>query len=150
MQETIKHGCRGAATSLNNGPHTFEEVMKKRLLAALLLVSFASAPMAADDMRIEVFPVNGDANAVLDVLHPLVPKPGSINAYDRRLVSKSTEHNIEQVRAVLAKLDHRAIYETAGWGPGKSRLVSTNRHQRNPRSIWSRFAAHLASGTLNG
>ncbi|MFT5392305.1 MAG: hypothetical protein ACI8PT_002502 [Gammaproteobacteria bacterium] len=89
-------------------PHTFEEVMRKRLLAALLLVSFASALMAADDIRIEVLPVNGDANAVLDVLRPLVPKPGSINAYDGRLVIKSTEHNIEQVRAVLAKLDHRA------------------------------------------
>jgi len=81
--------------------------VKRRGLLALGVLSAMPLPSAlAETLVTEVVPVGyRSAAELLPVLRPLVPTPGSINAFQNQLVIRTTPDNLQEIRAVLATLD---------------------------------------------
>ena len=81
--------------------------MKRRRLLAL--GALAAAPLLAprgEEMVTEVVDVGfRSAAELVDVLRPLVPAPGSVNAFQSQLVIRTTPANLREIRRVLASLD---------------------------------------------
>ena len=81
--------------------------MKRRRLLAL--GALAAAPLLAprgEEMVTEVVDVGfRSAAGLVDVLRPLVPAPGSVNAFQSQLVIRTTPANLREIRRVLASLD---------------------------------------------
>lgn len=80
--------------------------MRLRLALYTALLALYVSGSNAQSLRIEILPLaHQSAEEILPVLRPLVPKPGSISAYQGRLVIKSTDGNIRELRSLLDELD---------------------------------------------
>jgi hypothetical protein len=71
-----------------------------------LAVAGLARPLRAENMVTEVLPAGfRDAGELAAILRPLVPPPGSVNAFENQLVIRTTAHNLEELKRVLASLD---------------------------------------------
>jgi type II secretory pathway component GspD/PulD (secretin) len=81
-----------------------------RAIALLAAVLMTAAVARADDLVTEVLPIGyRDAGELLSVLRPLVPAPGSVNAFGGQLVVRTDRANLESLRAVLLELDRPPV-----------------------------------------
>lgn len=68
------------------------------LLGALLLLGLTSATRA--DMSIHVLP-RSDAQALVSVIQPLLPEEGYVNAYQGKLIIRTSDRNFQQIQSML-------------------------------------------------
>lgn len=62
---------------------------------------------AAEALEIEVIPLTHRlAEEVVPILQPLVAEGGTVTGMNRQLIIKTTPANLEQVKAVLSRIDH--------------------------------------------
>ncbi|NIN33736.1 MAG: hypothetical protein GWO08_04355 [Gammaproteobacteria bacterium] len=82
--------------------------MKLLLSAWLFVICICLATqIAAGSMVLEVIPLkHRTADDIIQILRPLVQPGGTITGMNNQLVVKTTPANLEQIRAVLAKLDN--------------------------------------------
>ncbi|MEJ2094697.1 MAG: secretin N-terminal domain-containing protein [Gammaproteobacteria bacterium] len=82
--------------------------MKLLLSAWLFLICIGIATqVAAESMVLEVIPLkHRTADDIIQILRPLVQPGGTITGMNNQLVVKTTPANLEQIKAVLAKLDN--------------------------------------------
>jgi type II secretory pathway component GspD/PulD (secretin) len=81
----------------------------KLLLSAWLFVICIglATQVAAESMVLEVIPLkHRTADDIIQILRPLVQPGGTITGMNNQLVVKTTPANLEQIKAVLAKLDN--------------------------------------------
>jgi len=83
--------------------------VRRRLSAALLAVVASlllAAPLAADDMVMEIVPLQHRLiGEVLPMLRDLVPPGGTVTGMNDRLILRSTPANLAELKRVLASLD---------------------------------------------
>ena len=84
----------------------------KRSMSTLGLISVLVWGLAthqaahAQTMVTEVIPIKfRTAAELLHIVQPLVPKPGSVSAFQSQLIVRTTAHNLEELQRVLAELD---------------------------------------------
>lgn len=82
--------------------------MKPLLSAWLFVICIGLATqVAAESMVLEVIPLkHRTADDIIQILRPLVQPGGTITGMNNQLVVKTTPANLEQIKAVLAKLDN--------------------------------------------
>jgi hypothetical protein len=87
-------------------------MIRSRLLPALLalaLVLAGGARVWAQALSVEVIePRSATAESLVPILAPLTPAPGSVQAFQGRLVVRGTPAAIAEIRALLAELDQPA------------------------------------------
>lgn len=82
--------------------------MKPLLSAWLFVICIGLATqVAAESMVLEVIPLkHRTADDIIQILRPLMQPGGTITGMNNQLVVKTTPANLEQIKAVLAKLDN--------------------------------------------
>ena len=82
--------------------------MKPILTAWLFVICIGIATqVAAESMVLEVIPLkHRTADDIIQILRPLMQPGGTITGMNNQLVVKTTPSNLEQIKAVLAKLDN--------------------------------------------
>jgi type II secretory pathway component GspD/PulD (secretin) len=82
--------------------------VKLLLSAWLFLICIGIATqVAAESMVLEVIPLkHRTADDIIQILRPLMQPGGTITGMNNQLVVKTTPTNLEQIKAVLAKLDN--------------------------------------------
>lgn len=82
--------------------------MKPLLSAWLFVICIGIATqVAAESMVLEVIPLkHRTADDIIQILRPLMQPGGTITGMNNQLVVKTTPANLEQIKAVLAKLDN--------------------------------------------
>lgn len=75
--------------------------MRKRLV--LLLLTLAGACLA-QDMSVHVIP-RPDAQALVPVIGPLLPAGGTVNAYQGKLIIRTTNRNFAELQSVLGEMN---------------------------------------------
>lgn len=72
---------------------------------SLLLLSFSAF---AQSLVTEVIPIGyRDAQELIPILRPLVPRPGSVSGLYNQLVVRTTPNNLAEIKRVVAELDRR-------------------------------------------
>ena len=90
----------------------------RRFLALMLLCALPVLADAGRGLVTEVYPLGfRTVEEVAPVLRPLVPPPGAVTGLRNQLVIRTTPENMEEVRKVLAAMDH----------PPRSLLISVKR-----------------------
>jgi type II secretory pathway component GspD/PulD (secretin) len=82
--------------------------VKPILTAWLFVICIGIATqVAAESMVLEVIPLkHRTADDIIQILRPLMQPGGTITGMNNQLVVKTTPSNLEQIKAVLAKLDN--------------------------------------------
>ena len=102
-------------------------------LALLLLLIAAPLLARADALSIHVIQ-RADAQALVPVIRPLLPEGGYVNAYQGKLVIRTTSANFDQVLAALGDM------------PEVPRTVSVHLRRRAPIFLLSRTVFQCRKG----
>ena len=71
-----------------------------------LLLSISILPASAQQMKLEVVPLNNrTADQMIEVIRPLLVPGGSVSGMNNRLIIKTTPANLNEIKNVLASLD---------------------------------------------
>lgn len=81
----------------------------KKLFVIFLTILLISKPAYAEDMTVEVIPLNHRViSDVLPVLQPLVENGGTVTGMNNQIIVRSTPANIDEIKTVLASIDKKA------------------------------------------
>lgn len=129
---------------------------RRRAIVTILLASAVpvSGALAASGMVTEVIDVGyRPVDEVIDILRPLVPKPGSVSGAYGKIVIRTTPQNMREIKSILAEINRapanllisvrhtvndevrRDLYEVYGRVRGGDVSISAGRKPRAGRGL---------------
>ncbi len=77
-----------------------------RWLAGLLLVALVCITVQAQNTVLEVIPLRyRQAAELIPIIQPMLPREGSVSAFQGQLIVRTTPVNLEEIKRILASLD---------------------------------------------
>jgi len=131
-------------------------MLERRALLAFLLLGAAPAPLAlaSNGMVTEVIEVGfRPVEEMVDILRPLVPRPGSVSGAYGKIVIRTTPENMREIKSILSELNRapanllisvrhamndeirRDLHQVYGEIRGNDGSISAGREPRSGRGL---------------